>query len=79
MHNTVEIDDGYDAKTRGYAMPNFTLIDDGKISKIQQFDLSYTYLNLSPIFNILPPNVMTNAIKRNVISINKLITFLDFN
>ncbi|MES2382536.1 MAG: T9SS type A sorting domain-containing protein [Bacteroidota bacterium] len=63
MHNTIEIDEGLPAENRLYVNPVYELKDDGKTSHIQQFNLTYSFANLS--LDVLP-----DAIRRNVIAVN---------
>ena len=68
MHNTIEIDDGNPAKDRIYNNPKYSLIDDGKQSKQQQFDLTFDFKSSLSY----PLNYSINCpIKRNVNAINK--------
>ncbi|MES2653951.1 MAG: T9SS type A sorting domain-containing protein [Bacteroidota bacterium] len=63
MHNTIEIDDGNPADTRTYKNPQPSLIDDGRLSNIQQFNLSFDFKNDAQ-------ELFSGIINRNVNAIN---------
>jgi PKD repeat protein len=71
MHNTIEIDDGNPAEDRTYKNPKYTLIDEGKNTKIQKFNLEYDFVNEDH-------SMFSSAIKRNVIANNSTQNFYYF-
>lgn len=45
MHNTIEINDANNVSSRVYKNPKINIIDDGGISKINKFDLTFDFKN----------------------------------
>jgi hypothetical protein len=73
MHNTIEIDDECERSTREYKYPKFDLVNDGKFSQIQEFNLAFDFKSYKCA--LCAPALVGHAITRNVKAINNAENF----
>ncbi|MDZ4668778.1 MAG: hypothetical protein SGJ00_12985, partial [bacterium] len=65
MHNTIEIDNGLQAKNRRYNFPTYDIKNNGKTGFVKEFDLSFLFWSEGSLF--IPPSTL----RRNVLTVNE--------